>query len=475
MSKRTLRQGGVVIASLALTLTACGGSSKSDNGASGSSGGGSSAGASGGAAAGKTVQGKSGPLDCSVFSSFGDIKGKTISVYTTIVAPEDKPQIDSYKPFEDCTGAKVNYEGNKDMESQLLVRIKGGNAPDIAYIPQPGLLQQAVKAAGSKADPAPQTVIDNVTKYFGKDWAGYGSVDGKLYAAPLGANVKSFVWYSPKMFKDHNYQVPTTWDQLMQLTAQIAKDDKNAKPWCAGFESGGATGWPGTDWVEELMLRTAGPETYDKWVKHEIPFNDPSVVKALDTAGAILKNPAYVNGGYGGVKTIATTAFQDGGQPILDGTCYMHQQASFYAANWPKGTKIGPDGDIFAFYEPSMDASSKPVEGAGEFVASFRNAPEVEAFRTYLSSPFWANEKAIISTGWVSANKGANIANFKNPIDALSVKTLQDPATVFRFDGSDAMPAAVGTGSFWKGMVNWITGASTKSVLDSIEASWPKS
>ena len=132
------------------------------------------------------------------------------------------------------------------------------------------------------------------------------------------------------------------------------------------------------------MLRTAGPEVYDKWVKHEIPFNDPAVATALAEVGKILKNPKYVNGGFGDVKTIASTSFQDAGLQILEGTCYMHRQASFYAANFPEGTKIGPDGDVWAFYLPSVDASTKPVLTAGEFVAAFADRPEVKAFQTYL-------------------------------------------------------------------------------------------
>lgn len=392
------------------------------------------------------------------------------------MAPEDQPHIDSYKPFEECTGAKVKYEGSKEFEAQLLVKVKGGNAPDIAFIPQPGLLNTLVKETGKVVE-APAETAANVDKHWEKSWKEYGSVDGKFYAAPLGANVKSFVWYSPKMFKDKGYEVPKTWDEMMKLTEKIAAEDTNAKPWCAGFGSGDATGWPGTDWLEDLMLRTAGPETYDKWLKHEIPFNDPQVETAMDKMGAILKDPKYVNGGFGDVKSIATTTFQDGGQPILQNKCYMHRQASFYAANWPQGTKVAEDGDVFAFYLPTVDESKgRPVLGGGEFVAAFSDRPEVKAFQTYLSSPEWANAKAKATPGggWVSANKGLDVNNLKSPIDKLSYETLADEKAVFRFDGSDLMPAAVGSGTFWKGMTNWITGADTKSQLKMIEDSWPK-
>ncbi len=451
-TRRIVALSGVV--AVAFTATACG------SGDSGDSGGGSG--------------GATSSIDCAPYESFGDLKGKTVSVYTSITAPEDAPHQASYKPFEDCTGVTIKYEGSKEFEAQLPVRVKGGNAPDIAYLPQPGLLKTMV--ATGKVMPAPPEVTANVDKNM-PDFKEYGTVDGTFYAAALGANVKSFVWYSPSAFADKGYEIPKTWDELMSLSDKIAADNPDSKPWCAGIESGDATGWPATDWLEDVMLRTAGPETYDKWVKHEIPFNDPAVADALAKVGAILKNEKYVNGGLGNVKTIASTAFQDAGLPILDGSCFMHRQASFYAANWPEGTNVAEDGDIWAFYLPAVDASTHPVLGGGEFVAAFADRPEVKAFQTYLSSVEWANERAKTcgSGGCVTANKNADASLLTNPIDKLSAEQLTDKSATFRFDGSDLMPGAVGSGTFWKGMTDWIIGKDDKATLDYIEQSWPKS
>ncbi|RMB60021.1 ABC transporter substrate-binding protein [Tessaracoccus antarcticus] len=415
--------------------------------------------------------------DCAAYESYGDLSGKTVTVYASIVSPEDQPQIDSYKPFEKCTGATIAYEGSREFEAQLPVKIEAGSPPDIAYIPQPGLLKTLVDRFPDAVKPVAAAADANVDKYYNEAWKGYGTVDGKYYAVPVGANAKSFVWYSPSLMSDGGYEIPTTLDELMALTEKIATEHPDAKPWCAGIESGAATGWPATDWLEDMMLRTVTPEEYDKWVNHEMPFNDPKVVEALDMAGAILKNDKYVNGGYGNVKTIATTAFGDAGLPILDGQCYMHRQASFYQANWPEGTKIAEDGDVFAFYLPGKDADVKPLLGGGEFATAFADRPEVQAFQAYLTSPEWSNEKAKASpAGWLSANKELDPANLKSPIDQLAFKLLSDEKTVFRFDGSDLMPGAVGSGSFWKGMTDWIAlDKSSKDVLDTIEASWPKS
>ena len=411
--------------------------------------------------------------ECAAYAQYGDLSGKTISVYTSIVAPEDQPHIDSYIPFEECTGADVVYEGSKEFEAQLKVRAEAGNPPDIAYIPQPGLLATLVADGYVKA--APEAVAANVDEYWGADWKAYGTVDGTFYAAPLGANVKSFVWYSPTMFADNGWEIPTTWAEMKTLSDTIAASGVVDKPWCAGIGSGDATGWPATDWMEDVMLRVNGPEVYDQWTTHEIPFNDPKVVAVLDEVGSILKNDAYVNGGLGDVKTIASTAFQEGGIPILSSACAMHRQASFYGSNFAEaGATIAEDGDVWAFYLPSVDGTSKPTLGGGEFVGAFTDRPEVQAFQAYLASAEWANAKADVSpAGWVTANKGADPNKFEG-IDKLSVEILQDPATQFRFDASDLMPAAVGAGTFWTGMTDWITGKSTQDTLDFIEDSWPE-
>ena len=249
--------------------------------------------------------------------------------------------------------------GDKAFETQILVRAKAGNPPDIAIVPQPGLLKQLVATGAAKE--APKAVADNVDKFWGADWKAYGSVDGKFYAAPSGASVKSLVWYSPKEFKDKGYKIPTTLDELKTLSDTIAATGK--KPWCAGIGSGEATGWPVTDWMEDLMLRLSGPDEYDQWVNHKIAFNSAEPTAALDAVGEYLKNDKYVNGGLGNVKSIATTTFQDGGLPILEGTCSLHRQASFYASNFPKGTKVAEDGDVFAFYLPGVEGDRSPGPG----------------------------------------------------------------------------------------------------------------
>jgi alpha-glucoside transport system substrate-binding protein len=409
--------------------------------------------------------------DCAPYGVYGSHPGTTVTMYASITDPEGGYLQQSWKKFEQCTGITIAYTADKEFETALKTKVQGGNAPDIAIIPQPGLLQTF--ATAGKLKPATDALTKEATANWTKDWIGYATVDDVYFAAPMGANLKSLIWYSPKSFQKYGYTVPTTWDDLIKLSDKMVADGH--KPWCVGIESGTATGWPLTDWMEEVMLRLHGPDVYDKWVNHTIPFNDPQVADVLKMVGDIVKNPKYTNAGIGDVKSIATTAFQKGGLPIEKGTCQLHAQASFYAANWDKGYTVAPDGDLFAFYEPTInDKFGKPIEGGGEFTAAFSDKAEVEAVQLYLASGEWATSRAKIHSGWVSANQKVDKTAFTDPVDALAVQLLTDPEATFRFDGSDAMPASVGAGTFWTQMTQWVLGQTDKATLDKIEASWPK-
>jgi alpha-glucoside transport system substrate-binding protein len=468
---------------LATVLTACGSSSGSNSAASSPTG--STAAATSPTSVAATSVGTDATTaaaisgaaatagGCSSYAKYGTFKGKTVSMYSAIVAPQDQPYLDSLKEFESCTGIKVQFQGDLNFDSQVQVRIKGGNPPDLAVFAQPGLIKQL--AQSGKAVPVGVAADTNVRKYWSTSWQGYVSNADKIYAVPLDANVKSLVWYSPKEFAAKGWTIPTTLAEMQTLSDKIAAS--GLKPWCMGISAGDATGWPVTDWMSEMMLRVNGPAVYDKWVSHQIPFNGPEATAALNAAGTYLLNNKYMNGGFGDVKSIATTTWQDAGGPVLKNQCAMYKQGSFYAGIWPKGTNVAQDGDVFAFYFPNKDTASKPITGGGSFLTAFSNRPEVQALEAYMSSPQWANEKVAVTPGggWVSANTGLDVSKLKNPIDALSGQILQDPKTVFRFTGSDLMPAAVGTNSFWKASTDWILGKSTSATLTTIEKSWPSS
>ncbi|HLU28283.1 MAG TPA: ABC transporter substrate-binding protein, partial [Glycomyces sp.] len=249
--------------------------------------------------------------DCANYEEFGSYEGETVSIFGSIRDTEADEMVEAWSYFEECTGITIEYEGSGEFEADMKVRVDGGNAPSIALFPQPGLMANYADSLV----PASEEVSARATEGWSEDWLNYGTIDGTLYAPPNSANAKSFIWYSPSFFSESGYEVPTTWDDLIALSDQIAAD--GVMPWCAGFESGGATGWPGTDWIEDIVLRE-GTDLYDQWANHEIPFNDPQIVEAIEKAGSVVTNEDYI---YNGVDTISSTPFQEAGYPILDGEC----------------------------------------------------------------------------------------------------------------------------------------------------------
>ncbi len=448
-------------ATLGLVLSACGGA---DDLGGGGGGGGSDNGA--------TDDNGEASADCEAFAEYGEFDGETVTLFSSIREQEADQLQDTFEQFTECTGITVQHDGSGDFEQQVVVQAEGGNAPDLAVFPQPGLLERMVN--DGHVIPAPAEVEAKVDEGWSEDWKEYGTVDGEFYAAPLMASVKSFVWYSPTAFEENGYEVPETWDEMMDLTQQIADDhgSDTVKPWCAGIESGGATGWPATDWIEDVVLRSAGEDAYDQWITNELAFNSPEIVDAVDMAGDILKNEDYVNGGIGDSRSIATTSFNDGGLPILDGNCFMHRQASFYEAQWPEGTDVSPEGDVFAFYLPGLNADESPLLVAGEFVGAFNDNEATAAVQAFMASGEWANTRVEIG-GVTSANQAVDPSLASSDVLRLAIELLQDESAIARFDGSDMMPSEVGAGSFWSGMVDWINGSDTQDVLDQIESSWP--
>ena len=403
-------------------------------------------------------------------AGYAQLKGKTVTMFTSILDPELSKYQKALASFTACTGIKVKMEGSNQFEALLPVRVKGGNAPDIAIIPQPGLLAQMV--ATGKAVVAPGQTLANVNKYWSPGWKGYGSVNGKFYASPNSANMKSLVWYSPKQFAKSGYTVPTTWTGMMALADKMAAAKQTA--FCGGIGSGGATGWPATDWLEEVVVRQFGGKVYADWISHKVKFQDPKILAAMNTVEGWMLNPKYV----GDVKAIATTTFQSAGLGIPTGSCMMLQQASFYAAQYPAGTDVSKNGDVWAFYLPGINTSVKtPVEGGGEFFAAFSKRPEVQELQNYLSTPQWAINRiatAGAGGGWLSANSGVPLSAYKNPLDQLSAKYLADKNSTFVFDASDAMPAAVGAGTEWTQLTSWFAdGKSAADVAKAIDDSWP--
>ena len=405
-------------------------------------------------------------------------KGKEVHIFSPVRDSETVKAgtelRNAYAPLEKCTGVKVVFDGTDQFETEVKVRINGGNPPDVVDFPQPGGFLDLVNKGKLVAFPdvlANAVKNDNVA-----GWPELASVNGKVYGVPSRSNVKSFVWYSPADFKAKGYAIPKTMDELKTLSDKIVAD--GGTPWCAGIESGVATGWVVTDWFEDFMLRINGPDVYDQWVQHKLPFDDPKVKAVADAVGNYLKNPKYIAGGDNGIKAIAATKVQEGGFPILQHQCYMHRQASFYASIWPKGTTIGPDGAVDTFYLPVAKAGDKKVMlGGGDLVGAGTNKPETFDTLLFTGSNEYslgivgADGKPDTSTAGLSPRKDFDTSKITDPVQKAFADQLKS-SEIFRFDGADMMPAAIGSGAFWKEGTAWIVGGSTDNMLKNIEAAW---
>ncbi len=403
-----------------------------------------------------------------------DLAGTKVTVFGPESSDEEAGSLqDALDVFAAETGIEIVYTGARDFSDQINAQAAGGNPPDIAVFPQPGKL--ADFARQGLILPLPDDVDAAVQANWPEAWNAFGNVDGTQYGIPTKADLKSLVWYNVQGFADGGYEIPQTWDELKALTNQMIAD--GVTPWCVGIESGPATGWPFTDWVEDLTLRFQGSEFYDQWVAHEIPFNTPEM-EAIWTEILDLWNTPDAVFAAGG--SIAATPFGDNGVPLVEGDCMMHRQASFFAAFLPEGTTTGPDGQINTFYFPAVDPNTRPVLGAGTLVAAFRDAPEVWAVMEYFSTPEYATnrQKAQAArkggglSGFLSAANGQDMSAYQ-PLEQGFIEILLT-ADVVRFDGSDLMPAAVGAGTFWTEATSVVNGEKTvKEALDAIEASWP--
>lgn len=397
----------------------------------------------------------------------GDFTGSTVTVFGKWTEGEGEAFVAALEPFETATGIDVQYEGSSEFETLITVRVEGGNAPDIAGFPQPGLLAEFVRG-GHVPDHANLVDVDLLNEQYSPAWIDLATVDGQLSGVFYRASTKSIVWYPVEAFAEAGYTIPTTWDELIALSDQIVAD--GGTPWCVSMEHGGVTGWVATDWVEDVLLRTAEPEIYDQWVNHEIPFNHPAVQNAAEIVGEIWFNEEYV---YGGTTGILTIWVGDTQTPMFDEAgpqCWMHRQAGWIPDFWPEGKVAGVDSSFF--YLPPIDpAFGNPVLGGGDVFAAFNDRPETAALLQYLASAEGA-EVWVKAGGFISPNRDVPAEWYGNYVDQAQADILQN-ATTLRFDASDLMPAEVGAGTFWTGMVDWVSGTDIETVLQNIEDSWP--
>ena len=400
-------------------------------------------------------------------SGGGDSDQPQVTILGVIIGEQQEKLEAALAPFTEETGIEVVYEGTDSFATTLPIRVDSGNAPDLAMFPQPGLMADFAREGAMIPLTAFMTEED-LTAAYDQAWIDLGTIDGDVYGAWYRASVKSLVWYNPEQFEANGYDIPETWDEMLALSDRLVAEGKT--PWCLGMESGDATGWVGTDWVEEIMLRTAAPETYDQWINHKIPFNDPAVKNAVDTFGEIVRNEDYI---YGGMVGALSTPFGDSTQGLFgeEPNCYLHKQANFIASFLPE--EVDTTSEVGIFPLPSIDPEyGLPILVAGDVFGMFNDTPEARQLMEYITTKV-PHEVAAGLGGYISPRKDVDLTLYPDDLTRIQAEILEN-ADVIRFDGSDMMPGAVGTGTFWSGMVDYVGGTDAETVLQNIEDSWPE-
>ncbi|MET9258151.1 ABC transporter substrate-binding protein [Streptomyces sp. NPDC003717] len=364
-----------------------------------------------------------------------ELNGETLEVAAVWTGTEQENFKKVLAEFEKRTGAKVTFVPAQDPIINFLgSKIAGGAPPDVAMLPQPGAIKQAVDKGWAK--PLGAEASKELGENYSQGWQDIGKVGGKQYGVYYKAANKSLVWYNAKVFENAGAAEPKSWDELLS-TAQTVYDS-GVTP----FSVGGADGWTLTDWFENVYLSQAGPEKYDQLAKHEIKWTDPSVKQALTTLAQVWGKKDFVAGGADGAlqtefPASVTQTFTGGDQPKAG----MVYEGDFVQVTVGEaGAKVGTDAKVFPF--PKV-GDTAPVVSGGDAAVVLKDSKGAQALATFLASPDAATIQAKLG-GYLSPNKAVDNSAYPNDVQRKTAQALIAAGDDFRFDMSDQAPQAFG-------------------------------
>ena len=411
----------------------------------------------------------------------GSLEGEEVFITGALVGNDAAGFQQNFDSFTEETGIIVSFQGSDNFEQEVQIQMESGDTPDIALWPQPGAVVDAANRGYLVSLEDLGVDMDEYRSNFSSYIVGLGEVDGAHYGGAHAFNLKSIVWYQPAEFEARGYSIPGTWDEMIALADQIVADGMT--PFCFGMYSNGASGWLATDWMEDIMLRTGeGTATYDKWVSHDIPFNDPVVKNAATFLSQIMHTEGYV---VGGTDAIVSTYFGNAQDPMFEKDangnpgCFMHRQASFITSFWPEAAQAGAGSETTVFPFPAMDDGlPKAALGAGDMFGVFNDRDATKAVVEYmLSDNFFEAAAQRPDNSRIYGHVDFDTSLYSKDITRVLADTITGALSenAFRFDASDLMPPEVGAGSFWKEMMNLaVEGPGyIDTALDNIEKSWP--
>ena len=373
----------------------------------------------------------------------------------------------------DEAGIKVNVQRVDNINQLILTKIQANDAPDIAVIPQPGVIKQIVdrgKAVEITDDIVPADLLSDMTP----GTLEAGQIDGKQYGMMISMNVKSLVFYNKQAWDKAGYKAPESLDDLAALGDQIKSD--GGTPWCFGIESGAATGWPVTDWFEDLIMRYGGADGYNSWVTHETPFDSDLVKQAADFMEKNVLADGDVPGGRGSISSVA---FGDAEDTMWDDKpgCWMLKQGNFIvSADFiPQDVVDNVDERIGVFGFPPAEAGGEnPVLGGGDLATLLQDNADAKAVMKMLANVDIGTTAAPDSS-FISPHTGFDTSLYPSDL-TRQIADVAYKSDAVLFDGSDAMPGEVGAGTFWKEMTAWISEQEDlDTALKNIDDSWPSS
>jgi alpha-glucoside transport system substrate-binding protein len=403
------------------------------------------------------------PTAASTTAVSHNLNGAHVSVLGLWSGPELAPFMMVKAAWEKDTGGIVDWEGTQDLPNLLTARLQAGNPPDIAILPNPGLMQQLARDGKLVALNAFMD-MNQVNKDYSPAWIDLGSYNGNLYAIFYKAANKATVWYNPKAFAAANYTIPKTWDDMISLADQMVADGHT--PFSIVAESGAASGWPLTDWISEIVLNNCGPDIYEQWITGEIPWTDACIKQSFEMFDKIVQTQGYVLGGSQG---IFTTNDANGAYPLYTDPprAYMYYLASFaqgfIASKYPD-LKAGEDYNFFPF--PTINPKYTGAVTIGADVPVMVNdTPAARSLMTYLAGAP-AQETWINLGGFTSVNRSVSPDTYPDPVARAVAKGLTE-ARISRFGAGDMMPAALQK-AWWKDTLELVK---DPSKLDSILSS----
>jgi alpha-glucoside transport system substrate-binding protein len=364
-----------------------------------------------------------------------DLSGQTVEVAATWTGAEQKNFEQVLNLFEDQTGATVRFlSAGDDIAAYLGPKIEGGQPPDVAILPQPGVVKSF--AADGSLIPIEDFAGDVVDQNFAPAGREPGTVDGTLYAVWFREAQKSTVWYNTHVFADAGVEPPATWDDMLNTAQTIS--DFGVPPYSVGVD----VGWPLSDLFENIYLRTAGPDMYDQLAKHEIPWTDPSVKEALTTMTDVIGDSDLIAGGTSGaLQTDFTGSVTQMFADPPEGAMLFEGNFVGGVINGETKSKVGPDADFFDF--PSIDGSAPAVMGGGDLAALLKDSEGGREMIKFLATPEAAEVWAGLG-GFISPNKNVDISAYTDPIDQRAAQAVLDAGDSIRYDMSDLQPTEFG-------------------------------